>query len=79
MNKQEDIETDIVLPSNIRELAYEHTKNYDMSSYEDYLYYMVSCAAISIPDKESIMYELLKRYKVDYIKKWLLRLEAYDE
>jgi len=79
MIEPEDFEIDLVLPSNIRELAYKHTKNYDISDYEDYLLHTVSCAVISIPNKESIMYELLKRYKIDYIQEWLKRLEVYDE
>jgi len=79
MDKQEVFETDIVLPSNIRELAYIHSKNYDMTSYKDYLYSTVSDVVLHTSNKESIIYELLKRYKVDYIKEWLQRLEVYDE
>jgi len=79
MAEPDEFKTDIVLPSNIRELAYKHTKEYDMKNYEDYLFNTVSCAVISIPNKESIICELVKRYKTAYIKEWLKRLEVYDE
>ena len=67
-----------MIPDNVRELAYNHIKNYNYRDYNDYMLTVISSKVISFCNKEeAIKYINSLDNKEEYLKR--LGLEVTDE